>query len=273
MRFQRRCVITGSLVIGLLMGASIPARAQDVPQDYKNYVAYLALSVTPPGALPPLLTRSMAGGPRALGGAVSASATGLGALQVAGRYGRSRIGTDNPDEDAKFNTFVGTALFSAGEAATITGSVGIIDPACSDSDCDSQWIFSVGGDLALGGTTLGATTTSPRLSVGLSGELGYTSEDEMSALSAVAGVPLSLVLGSGPTKFVPYLVPGFGFGRARAEAGDPEESATRFLLGGGIGLMNLTSMINVSAGFQKVFFSAQGIDSKMTFGLAVTIGR
>jgi hypothetical protein len=42
------------------------AQAQDVPQDFKNFLAYLALAVTPPGALPPLLTRSMMG-PRAGG--------------------------------------------------------------------------------------------------------------------------------------------------------------------------------------------------------------
>jgi hypothetical protein len=272
MKFDRRCAIIGSLAASLLVAAYTPAAAQS-EQDAKNFLAYLALSLTPPGALPPLLTRSMAGGPRALGGVTSPSSTGLGALQVAGRYGRSRIGTDSPDEDATFNTFVGTALFSAGEAATITGSVGIIDPTCSAEDCDSQWVFSVGGDVALGGTTLGATPTSPRLSVGLSGEIGYTSEDELSALGAMAGVPVSIVLGSGQTKFVPYLVPGLGFGRTRVDPEDAEESAARFLLGGGVGLMNLTSMVNVSVGFQKIFFSAFGIESKTTFGLAVTIGR
>jgi hypothetical protein len=272
MRLDRRCAILGSLATGMLVAAYAPAAAQS-EQDVKNFVAYLALSLTPPGALPPLLTRSMAGGPRALGGATGPSASGLGALQVAGRYGRGRIGTDTPGDEAKFNTFVGTALFAAGEAATITGSVGIIDPTCSDADCDSQWVFSVGGDVALGGTTLGAAPTSPRLSMGLSGEIGYTSKDDVTAVSAVAGVPVSLVLGSGQTKFVPYLAPGLGFGRARLEAGDPEQSAVRFLLGGGVGLMNLTSMVNVSAGFQKIFFSAFGIESKTTFGLAVTVGR
>jgi hypothetical protein len=272
MSLERRRTIFGTLVIGLVLSAHTPAVAQS-EQDIKNYIAYLALSVTPAGALPPLLTRSMAGGPRTLGGPGSGTSTGLGVFQVAARYGYGRIPTDSPDEDARYNTFVGTALYSAGEAATITGSVGLLDPTCSGADCGSQWVFSVGGDVALGGTTLGATPTSPRLTVGLNGEIGYTSEEDVTAVSAVAGVPLSVVLGSGQTKIVPYLVPAFGFGRARLEAGDPEESATRFLLGGGIGLMNIASLVNVSAGFQKIFFSAFDVSSKTTFGLAVTIGR
>jgi hypothetical protein len=261
------------LAAGLLVAAFMRAPAQAMSQEEKNFLAYVALSVTPPGALPPLLTRSMAGGSRALGGTAGGAATGLGALQVAARYGRTRLATDSPTDEARFNTFVGTALFSAGEAATITGSVGILDPSCNEPDCGNEWMFSVGGDVALGGTTLGATPTSPRLTVGLSGELGYVKVEEVAAVSASAGIPLALVLGSGPMKVVPYLVPGLGFGRTRFEVGDPEGSAARFLLGGGIGLMNLTSLINVSAGFQKVFFNEVGISSKTTFGLAITIGR
>jgi hypothetical protein len=272
MRLERRRPILGTLVIGLVLSAHTSVFAQS-EQDVKNFVAFLALSATPPGALPPLLTRSMAGGPRTLGGPGSGTSTGLGVFQVAARYGYGRIPTDSPDEDARYNTFVGTALYSAGEAATITGSVGLLDPTCSGADCGSQWVFSVGGDIALGGTTLGASPTSPRLTVGLNGEIGYTSKEDVTATSAVAGVPLSVVFGSGQTKIVPYLVPAFGYGRARFEAGDPEESATRFLLGGGIGLMNISSLVNVSAGFQKIFFSAFDVSSKTTFGLAVTIGR
>ena len=272
MRFDHRCAILGSVAAGLLVAPSTSALAQS-EQDVKNYVAFLALSVTPAGALPPLLTRSMAGGPRTLGGPGSGTSTGLGVFQVAARYGYGRIPTDNPDEDARYNTFVGTALYAAGEAATINGSVGLVDPTCSDPDCGTQWVYSIGGDVALGGTMLGATATSPRVTVGLSGEIGYTSKGDVTAVSAVAGVPLSVVFGSGQTKIVPYLVPAFGFGRARLAAGDPEESATRFLLGGGIGLMNISTLVNVSAGFQKIFFSAFDVSSKTTFGLAVTIGR
>lgn len=267
-----------SSVVSLTLAATLlvpgGAGAQDVPQEFKNFMAYLALSVTPVGALPPLVTRSMAGGPAAISG--SSGATG-GALrpQIAFRYGRVSLATDSPGDYADINAFAATGLIAAGEAATLSATAGLLDPTCRD--CESEWMFGVAGDVALGGTQLGTQAGSPRLTYGLSGELGYANIEDTKPLSLTAGVPIALVAQSGTMRFVPYLVPAVGYGRTRFDAGDPTYGAFRFLLGGGVSLLNVANALSVNAGFQKVFFSFDTgfgkITSKTLFGASITIGN
>ena len=67
-------------------------------------------------------------------------------------------------------------------------------------------------------------------------------------------------------KFVPYVTPAFGFGRAGG--GGASESGVRFLLGGGVGLYNPESSVSVHAGFQQIFISG----AKMLFGVGLSLG-
>src|SRR2546423_4364305 len=106
----------------------IVASGQSTPQDAKNTAAYLALSLTPQGALPPLMTRSMAGGPAAVG---ASTVQGL-KPQFAVRYGRGTFGFDAAGDNIHVNTYAATGMIAAGEAATLTGTVGLLDPDCSD---------------------------------------------------------------------------------------------------------------------------------------------
>jgi hypothetical protein len=257
----------------VLVVSVAPARAQS-EDDIKKFAAYLALSVTPVAALPPFVTRSMAGGPVAVGGAPGAA--GLRA-QLALRYGRASFATDNPGEDTHVNGFAATGLIAAGEAATVQGTVGLLDPDCNDPNCDTEWMFGVGGDLALGGVALGADAGSGRVTLGLSGDFGYSKIEDVTSISLAAGVPIALVSGTGATKVVPFLTPAIGYGRTRIEVGEPERGAVRFLLGGGVSVLNLVNALSVSVGFQKIFFSLDTgfgtINSKTLFGLSATIGR
>src|SRR5213593_2983086 len=186
MIFSARSMILTAvrLSIAALVIAPTIVRSQNA-DDVKNTAAYAALSFTPVGALPPLLTRSMAGGPAASGGSAG---QGL-QPQLVLRYGRGTLGFDNAGDNAHVNAFGLTGLLSAGEAATPSATVGMLDPDCTD--CESQWMFSVGGDVALGGSQLGREVGSPRLTLGLNGELGYTSKNEMRRLSLTAGVPVA----------------------------------------------------------------------------------
>jgi len=270
-RMVRRLAHFTTIAVLSLMPAF--ARGQEVPQEVKNYLAYLALSITPPGALPPLVTRSM------LGPASTGTSAGSTALrpQLAVRFGRATYETDSPGENVHANTYAVTGMLSAGEAATLSGTVGILDPTCAQSDCDGQWIFSVGGDLALAGAQLGAESGSPRLTMGVNGEIGYTKKNDIDGLGLTAGVPIALVTSSGGMKVVPFLIPAIGYGRSKVDVGEQQYGAMRFLLGGGVSLLNIASALSVNVGFQKIFFSADTgfgtISSRTLFGVSATLGR
>jgi len=228
----------------LLVPTMVRGQSSDV---IKNTAAYVALSFTPVGALPPLLTRSMAGGPAGTGGT---AAEGF-QPQLVVRYGRGTFGFDDAGDNVHVNAFGLTGLLPAGQAATLSATAAIIDPDCSD--CQSQWMFSVGSDVAWGGAPVGREVGSPRLTIGLNGELGFTTEDEMRGLSLTAGVPVALVASSGAVKVVPFLTPAIGYGRSRVAADEPEEGAIRFLLGGGVSLLNVASALRIHGSFQKIF--------------------
>jgi hypothetical protein len=68
-------------------------------------------------------------------------------------------------------------------------------------------------------------------------------------------------------QIVPFVSPGFGWGRV-SEGGD-SESGTRFVLGGGVGIVSSNSGLGLTLGAQKVFIDG----GKLVFGAGLTWAR
>ena len=235
----------------LVAGAPAPLSAQ-LPVFERGpsegaLAAWVALLGTPVGALAPLMTPTMA----------SASAR---SAQLALRYGHASGETDF----ASLNNFAVTALFPAGTGATVSLTGGMIRPSCDG--CDTNLMLSIGGDLALYSSPLGPSSDAGRFAMALNGELGYGKPENGTLVAGAVGLPFSLVLGTGPMKFVPYVTPAFGFGSASDHGSST--SGVRFLLGGGVGLSSTESSVSVHAGFQQIFIT----DAKMLFGVGLSIG-
>lgn len=152
--------------------------------------------------------------------------------------------------------------------------------------------FSLGGDLAMGtgrlGLTIGGTTcdgcdgnimagldytamlTQNVVSVALRPAFGFSKplEDDGTALTLGVSLPVGVELSgaTGPV-FMPYLVPGIGYGRISDD--EDSNSAMRPTLGGGFAISGRQSTFAVHLGFQKVFVE----DGEMLFGLGFSIGR
>jgi len=233
----------------LLVGALVlPSRvgAQQLPDDF---AAYVALGFTPVGGLAPMVTPTISGIP-------------LRSVAISGRYGRLS------ETDGALNNFVASVLLPVSTAASVTLNAGVRNQTFEDgSDSQNDLILSVAGDMMLAQGPFGAGGS--RYTFGLNGELGYGKAPGTSSIWAGSvGVPVALVTGTGPMKFVPFLTPAFGFGTINSDDPGSKGSGSRFMLGGGIGLEQLTPNLSVSAGFQKIFIE----DGKTIFGLSVTLG-
>jgi hypothetical protein len=186
--------------------------------------------------------------------------------------------------------FVPTApIATAGPGSAFVIRYGNLDPS---GDGGSLHNFSLGGDLALQhgrlGLTLGGTAcdgcdgnimagidytallTQDVVSIGLRPALGFSKplDDGGTALSLGLSLPVGAKLGgvTGPV-FVPYIVPGFGFGRVSDDG--ESESGTRPMLGGGFSIAARQSTFALHVGFQKVFIE----DGEMSIGLGMSFGR
>jgi hypothetical protein len=115
-----------------------------------------------------------------------------------------------------------------------------------------------------------ALLTQDVLSIGLRPALGFSKilDGGGTALSLGLSLPVGAKLGgvTGPV-FVPYVVPGFGFGRLSDEG--ESESGTRPMLGGGFSIAGRQSTFALHVGFQKVFIE----DGDMSIGLGMSFGR
>jgi hypothetical protein len=98
-------------------------------------------------------------------------------------------------------------------------------------------------------------------------------------VAGAVGVPVALVFTSGNMRIAPFLTPSYGYGRLHASEAttDQDQGAGRFMLGGGITLLDITGVVGVTLGLQKVFLSEGNglgkITSKPSFGIGVTLGR
>ena len=228
----------------LLAVSAAPA----VAQDEGDVAAYFGMVFTPIGALPPLVTPVMAG--------LTSARTRINA-----RYGRISF-----SDAVAFNN-LGVGLDFGRRRGSFGLLVGYGFDDC-DGECDGAVMVGANAEGALGSTALGADGSSARLHMGIRGDVGFARSDETTALSAVVGVPLSVSMPSDGLRFVPFLTPGFGFGRLASD--DDSESGTRFLLGAGVGVVTSTGLM-IDLGVQKVFI--EDGDTMVGIAVAWNIGR
>ena len=108
----------------------------------------------------------------------------------------------------------------------------------------------------------------------MSGELGFAQLKPDEAFVIGIGAPITLSLGGGGRagmSFVPYLVPVFGIGQTSAPCPGVmvcDQSGTRWLIGGGIGVWNPVSSVSASIGVNQVVQAG----GKPVFGINVAFG-
>jgi hypothetical protein len=212
-----------------------PTRA--FAQDVGDFAAYAALSFTPLGAFVPL----------------PPPPSGARGSAFVFRYGNIDLGGDLASSVHNFSI--------GGDFAMERGRLGLTLGGSTCEDCDGSIMAGLDYTLML---TQSVVSVALRPAVGFSKPL----EDDGTALSFGASLPLGVELsGSTGPIFIPYLVPGIGFGRLSDE-GD-SESGMRPMLGGGFAIAGRQSTFAVHLGFQKVFID----EGEMVFGVGFSIGR
>ena len=220
-------------LLGLTLIAS-PTRAS--AQDEGDLAAYFALNFTPLGGFVPLPPPGSSG---------RATAFVL-------RYGNFDLGGD---ASSLHNFSLG------GDFAAARGRFGLTLGATTCDGCDGN-IF--------GGLDYTASLSQEVVSVALRPAFGFSKplEGNGTALSLGLSLPVGVELSgaTGPV-FIPYIVPGVGFGRFSDN--EASESGLRPMLGGGLAIARRQVTFAVHLGFQKVFID----EGETTFGLGVSIGR
>jgi hypothetical protein len=233
-----RRTLTALLVVGLVSVLSRDAAAQTVDKDQ---IAAAAILGTPAGALSPVMV-------------APGAATGFHA--IAGRY--SMVSPKVGDAD---NVLGATGYMNAGKNAAISGTLGYYLVNCPGGGCDNGIMAGVDVNSSMW-KSAGNTGTS--MNVNLQGSLGYGKAGDVSALSAVVGVPLSMSMEQASKSKVSFFVtPGFGFGRLSMDVSgtSTSESGTRPLIGAGAAWTAAAGW-GIHAGFQKIIVE----DGPNTFG-------
>lgn len=232
------------------------ASAQVVTEaNINNGAAYGALMLTPPGAVAPVATSTILDQPQH-------------AVDLALRYGF--VSTNGA---AGFNNVAATAIVPVGIGNTVSVTAGATIPYCSRSfegpGCSSALMLGIGGDTRI--VALG-TAPATRIVFALNGELGYGKPRNFGyEFSGAVGAPISLLFNGDPNqrmRIVPFATPAFGFGSIDPGNGNPTQSGTRFMIGGGLALTTPTSTIGGSLGFQHIVING----GKTQYGIAVTVG-
>ena len=256
-------VLRSALVATLSVVVATPLAAQSAG----DYAAYQALVFTPVGALTPVMTSTLTGelqqgvqlavryaymrdisAPLVFGGAGSRA------------FGSTQVGANN---------FAATAVLPAGIGSTISLTAGSFYPTCDG--CKAHLMLGAGGDLRLTSMSTGSQPDSPRIIVGLNGELGFGNPTDAKLLSGAIGVPLSLVQRGEGMRIAVFVTPQLGLGSAYYSdaVGGGSDSGTRFAVGGGIGIYNPASTLAVSLGVQYIDFpSSTGV-----YGVTVRLGK
>lgn len=215
-------------------------------QDAEDVAAYLAMVFTPIGALPPMVTPPMAGSAQTRN-------------RINARYGRISFN----DAVAFNNLGVGIDFDRDGGSWGLV--LGYMFDDC-EGDCDGVVMFGADLEGVLASSQIGQSPNT-RLNMGWRGDVGISRSDDLTSLTGVIGVPLSVSAQSGSLRIVPFFTPAFGFGRLSDD--NDSESGVRFLLGGGLGVMSSTGLA-LNIGFQKVFID--GGDTQVGLGVAWNLG-
>lgn len=237
------------LAITLVIGSAGLAPAQTGDER-----AFIALRATHIGALTPMMTPAMIS--RRLNGA-----------QLGIRYGlRDEAGL-------RTQSVAGSGIIGVGMSSSVSLTAGVSDADCFG--CSPAMLLGFGGDVRVfeaGDAFVSGST----LSIAVGGDLGYAQlkPGDASVLALGVSAPVTLVLGATQEgmRIAPYFTPVFGIGST--STGCPtnltpcEESGTRWVLGGGIGVWNPLSSIAVSIGVNQVVFSS----ARPVLGVNVQIG-
>lgn len=223
--------------------AVLPGVQATHAQDIGDVVAYAALVSTPAAGLAPVPASYMTGERQ----------TSVG---IAARYGRMS------DQGITRNAFAADVTFPLGK-----GSAGLVAGYLNNS-CDACSGYFVAGAHAEAPLVSAGSPNSGLFTAGLSGTLGMAKPTGGTALTLSADLPLAVSIAAGRAHVVPFIAPGFGFGRV--SGGGESESGTRFMLGGGVGLMDIAPGLGVSVGAKQVFLDG----AKTVFGASVSwLGR
>jgi hypothetical protein len=216
--------------------------------------AFTALSGTHIGALTPLMSPAMIR--RTLNGS-----------QLAIRYGLR----DEPG--IRSHAIAGTALFAVGLESSVALTAGVADADCAT--CSPKLLLGAGGDMRIfeRGDVLAAGSS---FTLAVSGDIGYGQPPSVEhAFALGVGAPATLVFGATREgmRVATFFTPVFGIGNI--SAGCPvipgaqcENSGTRFVLGGGIGLWNPLSSVSASLGVNQVMLT----NARPVFGVNVILG-
>ena len=223
--------------------AVLPGVQATHAQDIGDVVAYAALVSTPAAGLAPVPASYMTG-------------ERLTSVGIAARYGRMS------DQGITRNAFAADVSFPLGK-----GSAGLVAGYLNNS-CDACSGYFVAGAHAEAPLVSAGSPNSGLFTAGLSGTLGLAKPTGGTALTLSADLPLAVSIAAGRAHVVPFIAPGFGFGRV--SGGGESESGTRFMLGGGVGLMDIAPGLGVSLGAKQVFLDG----AKTVFGASVSwLGR
>ena len=232
---MRRILAVTIIAAGLVGTNDAKAQGDD------SGTGYFALVTTPSAGVPPIARQWMLSDPR--------SNTSFDAQW--GHLG---------GEGANFDMFTGGVTFPVKSGKADVGlSAGFGRLSCSG--CSGN--FVAGGFYE--GSLRQSTGTAGTFTLGLNGGLGYSRAEGVSSWSASVGLPLSYAFGHGDAlRVVPFLTPAFGAGNIGL--GLPG-TGVRFLVGGGLGILNQPSGIGVTLGVQRVIVNG----GKTVFGLGLSL--
>ena len=226
--------------------AAVAIASPVAAQSNSDVDAYFTLIETPSGGLPPVLSWVMLN-------------RSLASPNISVRYGHiSTVGTS-------FNNFGATLGIPAGPKAVFGITAGYETLDCSG--CEGHFIAGANAEGRLSSTTLGTGSDAAQLTIGLNGEFGFGKPTGVTLASLTGGVPIALVAGGSDVKIAPFLTPAIGW--AHLSGNGTSDSGTRFMLGGGVTVLNTSNGISANVGFQKVFIN--GGDTVV--GVTVSFGR
>ena len=237
----------------LALLALLPALVAEpaAAQSTTDIVGYIALNLTPAGALAPLPGVPLVGAARR-------------ASIVALRYGH--MGGTGGDVHTGALTLDGPA--GTGRLAVTLGYIGC-------GGCDGSLLGGVEFAVPVVDMPVGAARNSFSLSIAPAFGVGRTlgGGEQLTSLTGSMSLPMALsanvqASGGGP-RLVAFVAPGVGLGYLRG--GGDSENGTRLMLGGGVAVADLAPGLALHVGVQKVFITTGR--ARLGAGLSWSHGR